>query len=103
MSDDIVLFGRTQTAEQTPFDNSDNSFEATNVQDAIEEAARQTNVQTYLDTLRVLAEGSYKTENGRSARIVSTDRGFVTIIENAVIVKSDGSTSIESGATLRIT
>lgn len=34
----VVLFGRTQEAIQTPFDNATNSFTATDVQAAIEEA-----------------------------------------------------------------
>ena len=33
-----IIFGRTQNAEQTPFDNSTNGFSATDVQAAIEEA-----------------------------------------------------------------
>lgn len=38
MSSDVILFGRTQNAAQTPFDNSSNGFFSDNVQDAIEEA-----------------------------------------------------------------
>ena len=35
---DALLFGRTQSAVQTPFDNSTNGFTSTEVQSAIEEA-----------------------------------------------------------------
>lgn len=34
----VILFDRTQQAEQTPFDNASNTFTATDVQAAIEEA-----------------------------------------------------------------
>lgn len=103
MSKDIILFGRTQNAEQTPFDNADNGFASDNVQDAIEEARfGLTDTQTYLDIFRVLANSVHRLENGRTVRVLSTDSGKATIIENILSVKSDGSTVVESMGTLRV-
>jgi hypothetical protein len=45
-SSDSVIFGRTQFAQDTPFDNSTNGFTADNVQAAIEEIDQNT---TYND------------------------------------------------------
>jgi len=39
MGADVLLFGRTQSAAQTPFDKTTNGFTATDVQGAIEESS----------------------------------------------------------------
>lgn len=103
-SSDLLIFGRTQNATQVPFDNSTNGFVSDNVQDAIEEGeARQASIETYVDRLEIMGDSIHRIEEGRTARIVSAGRDFVTIIEGVLVLSSDVKTVIESGSTLRVT
>lgn len=101
---DAILFGRTQSAAETPFDNSSNGFESDNVQDAIEEASfGLTDIQSYMDVLRVMASSVHRLEAGRTVRVLSTDTDKATIIENVLTVRSDGKTQVEATSVLRVT
>lgn len=60
-------------------------------------------VETHLNTLRILSSGIYLIESMREVRILSGSSGESTIVQGALEVKTSGMTVVETGATMRVT
>ena len=104
MSNEIFIFSKTQDAEQTPFDNTDNGFTSENVQDAIEEAAgRGPTIETVVGRLIVMNDSRYGVFGDRRMRVVSPMNNEATIVEGVIEVRTEGRTIVNSSSTLRVT